>query len=135
MFDIGYNNGDIVSHDELCKKAKCGCMGGIRYSKENNVLLLFMKKDSPYSNSWNGDVLEFMGSGKGDQNLNSGWNKRLTDSEENETAICVFEWLDSMKLKYVGRMTLAQKPAIKKFENKFGNKEDKVIFYLKLANN
>ena len=135
MFEIGYNQGEIITHDELCKKAKCGCMGGIRYSKDNNVLLLFMKKDSPYSNVWNGDTLEFMGSGKGDQNLDSGWNRRLADADKNDTAVCVFEWQDSMMLKYVGRMILAQTPQIKKFTNKFGTKEDKVIFYLKQAKN
>ena len=133
MFEIGYKQDEIVLHEELCKRAKCGCMGGIRYSKDNNVLLLFMKKDSAYSNVWNGDVLEFMGSGKGNQSVESGWNRRLADSEKEETAVCLFEWVDSMRLKFVGRMILSQKPIIKKFINKYGNAEDKVVFYLKRA--
>lgn len=31
-------------------------MGGIRFSKQNNVILLFTKKNSDYDNSWEGDI-------------------------------------------------------------------------------
>lgn len=133
MFEIGYKQDEIVLHENLCKRAKCGCMGGIRYSKDNNVLLLFMKKDSDYCNVWNGEVLEFMGSGKGNQSIELGLNRRLADSEKKDTAVCLFEWVDSMSLKFVGRMILSQEPIIKKFNNKYGNAEDKVVFYLERA--
>lgn len=74
MFDIGYIQDEIVLHEEPCKRAKYGCMGCIRYSKDNIVLLFFIKKDSAYCNIWNGDILEFMGSGKGNQSIELGWN-------------------------------------------------------------
>lgn len=131
MFQLGYIENEIVAHDDLCKRAKCGCMGGIRYSKENNVLLLFMKQDSSYNNIWDGNILEFMGSGKGNQSVESGCNRRLTYSEKNNTAIYLFEWINSINLKYIGRMNLCKKPEKKIFTNKFGNGEEKVIFYLR----
>lgn len=47
MFDIGYIQDEIVLHEELCKRAKYGCLGCIRYSKDNIVLLFFIKKTMP----------------------------------------------------------------------------------------
>ena len=48
MFDIGYKAGEDVKHDDVCKRAGCGCMGGIRFSIKNNVVLLFTKQNSNY---------------------------------------------------------------------------------------
>ena len=133
MFDIGFNPGDIVKHDEICKKAKCGCMGGIRYSVEKNVVLLFIKPNSNYENTWSGDTFRFMGSGKGNQSATSSTNKRITDSSLNGTALCLFEWVDSIHLKYIGRMVLAGEPYYELRKSVVGDDERKVIFPLKKA--
>ncbi len=131
MFEIGYKINDLVEHDELCKRIGCGCMGGVRYSKKNNVVLLFMKKTGKYENSWNGDVLEFMGSGLGDQTANSKSNRRITESKEKGTDLFLFEWVDSSKLRFLGRMILDGAPKTVKKKNNQGEDERKVIFRLK----
>ena len=133
MFDIGFKAGEIVKHDDICKRAGCGCMGGIRFSKQNNVVLLFTKNNSKYDNTWEGDTLLFMGSGKGDQSIESKGNVRIAESKENDTALCLFEWIDAINLKYVGRMVLIEKPYYETKKNKYGEKEKKVIFKLKKA--
>lgn len=133
MFDIGFKNDQIVTHDELCKRAGCGCMGGIRYSSKNNVVILFMKANSQYDNSWEGDTLLYMGAGKGNQSVNSKSNIRIAEAKKNDTAICLFEWVDSINCKYVGRMILAKQPYYETRRNKYGEKEQKVIFPLKMS--
>ena len=133
MFDIGYKAGEIVKHDDVCKRAGCGCMGGIRFSKKNNVVLLFTKQNSNYDNSWKGDIFRFMGSGKSDQSIESKGNIRIAESSKNDTALCLFEWLDAVNLKYVGRMILTEAPYYETRKNKYGEKEKKVLFNLKKA--
>jgi 5-methylcytosine-specific restriction protein A len=134
MFDIGFKVGDVISHDKICKKMKCGCMGGIRFSKSNNVIVLFMNNNSVYSNSWDGDVLQFMGSGKGNQSLDRGYNQRLAKSNSTNTDIYLFEWVDTINCKYVSKMKLIEKPFEKNIIGKNGEKETKVIFLLKKEN-
>ena len=131
MFEIGYNVNDIVEHNDLCKRVKCGCMGGIRYSKENNALILFIKKNGLYKNVWHGDVLEFMGSGRGDQSIDKKTNRRLTYSRENETAVFLFEWMCDGDLKYLGRMVLDDKPRTESAQNKYGETETRIIYRLR----
>ena len=117
---------------ELCKKVGCGCMGGIRFSKNNNALVLFIKDNSPYDNKWEGEVLHFMGSGKGDQSADTRTNQRLAMSQENDTAVCLFERIGMENCRYMGRMVLAGKPYYEYREGKDG-KERKVFFLLKRA--
>ena len=135
MFNIGYNENVIVSHDELCKKIGVGCMGGVRFSKENNVLALFMKTNSQYDNSWDGEILKYMGSGKGDQSVKRMGNARLANSTENDTAVYLFEWADAVNLRFIGRMVLAGEPYYENRKNKYGENEKKVFFPLKIAQN
>ncbi len=133
MFDLGYRKNEIITHDELCKKAGCGCMGGIRYSKRNNVLLLFIKKSSKYDNSWNKGILRYMGSGKGNQSAYSMGNARLTKSMEENTAVFLIEWVDETSCKYLGRVILIGEPEYETRVNDVGDIERKVFFHLKEA--
>ena len=75
----------------------------------------------------------FMGSGKGNQSIESKGNIRIAESSQNDTALCLLEWIDAVHLKYVGRMVLADKPCYETRTNKYGEKEKKVIFKLKRA--
>lgn len=131
MYSIGYKENSIVTHDELCKKTGVGCMGGMRFSKENNVLVLFMKENSKFDNSWNGDVLNYMGCGKGNQSVEKMGNARLAKATENDTAVYLFEWVDATSCRFVGRMVLSDKPYYENRKNKYGEVEKKVFFPLK----
>ena len=133
MFDIGYKVNEVVPHLDLCRKAHCGCMGGIRYSKDNNVLVLLMKSNGQYDNYWDGDILHYMGSGKGNQSIDRMVHQRIIHAAEKDTAICLFEWIDNENCKYIGRMVLAEKARIEKRKSVCGDDEDKVIFLLKKA--
>lgn len=74
-----------------------------------------------------------MGSGKGDQSIESKGNIRIAESSKNDTALCLLEWLDAVNLKYVGRMILTEVPYYETRKNKYGEKEKKVLFNLKKA--
>ncbi|QUA52188.1 hypothetical protein [Aristaeella lactis] len=134
MFSIGYKKNEIVFHDDLCKKTSCGCMGGIRYSKKNNILVLFVKKNSQYENVWEGDLLKYMGSGKGNQSIYKQGNIKLAEATKNNTDIFLFEWLDMYQCRYIGRMILDNEPYYEMHQNKYGEMERKVIFPLKMLN-
>ena len=130
MLRLEYEPNEIVSHNDLCIKTKCGCMGGIRYSKDTNSILLFMKEDGSYSNFWEGDVLHYMGSGNGDQELLRGRNRALTNSEKNNSSVYLFERIDEKRCRFIGQMKFAKKPTYKTVKNKFGEDERKVVYYL-----
>ena len=132
MFEIGYEKNAIVTHDELCKKIGCGCMGGIRCSKRNNVLVLFINQNSKYNNIWVGDTLKYMGSGKGNQSIERGGNKQLAQSNEKDVCVLLFEWVDSINCKYIGPMVLVDEPYYENIKNKYGEKERKVFFNLRI---
>ncbi len=134
MFDIGFADNEIVSHIDICHKTHCGCMGGIRYSSKNNLLLLFITEKSKCENKSDGDILKYMGSGKGNQSLDRMVNKRLANSIQNNTEIYLFKWVDSERCKFIGKMCLAGDPYYEMWETEDGDKERKVIFPLKKIN-
>lgn len=131
MFDFGYHKDQIVRHDEICKAAHCGCMGGIRYSKEKNAVILFIKNSSNYRNNWKNNILFFMGSGSGNQTLGRS-NGNLYNAEKNGSSIHLFEWVDTINCKYKGQLALAGEPKFVTEKNKYGDTEKKVVFPLQL---
>ena len=131
MFDLGFKEDDIVKHDVIIDKAKCGCMGGIRYSKQNNIIILFMKSKSRYDNSWEGDTLKYMGAGKGNQFIERNGNIRIAESKKKDTDIFLFEWIDGVNCKYIGKMVLTGTPYYEKRKNEYGDIEQKLFFKLK----
>ena len=129
-FDIGYQKGQIVSHADLCKKVCCGCMGGIRYSKRNNTILLFMLKDNDcYNNYWENDTLFYMGMGTGNQSLDYYGNRRLADSIENETSVFLIERDSQMNCIFAEKSNFVVNLFIKKYQILKKEKE-KLFFFL-----
>lgn len=131
MINVKFEENDIVSHDELCKSIGVGCMGGMRFSKKNNVLVLFMKDGSKYENAWDGNILRYMGCGKGNQSIDKMGNKRLAESTNNDTTVLLFEWVDNSSCRFVGTMVLAGAPYYETKYNNLGEEERKIIFPLK----
>jgi hypothetical protein len=37
MFDIGFKAGEIVKHDEVCKRAGCGCIVSLKFALVDNL--------------------------------------------------------------------------------------------------
>ena len=74
--------GQRLTNDDLSKKFGVGNMGGIRYSKKNNVIVLCDTNFSAYNNQLDSDIGTIFFSGEeqsGDQNL-SGGNSLLANS-------------------------------------------------------
>lgn len=75
--------GKILSNDDLIDKFGVGNMGGIRYSKKNNILVLCSTLSDDFSDSLdpNSGLIIYSGEGRiGDQELIKG-NKKILDSE------------------------------------------------------
>ena len=129
---VSYKVGQVVPHEEVCKNYKIGCMGGIRYSKENNVVVLFhLANQSYYSDYWDGDVFYYVGMGKGDQSELYLSNRRITESENKGTSIHLFERIIDEKCEYIGEMRLSGKPVYRKAKDKKGVEFTQVLFPLK----
>lgn len=134
FFDIGYEKGQIVAHDELCKRVHCGCMGGIRYSKDNNLLLVFLSENSKdYYNYWENGILYYMGMGAGNQSIDFSGNRRLADSLEKNTSVYLIERDSEQNYKFCGEVMLASKPFYKEITNQKGVNVRAVYFPLKFV--
>lgn len=131
MFNFGLKKDAVITHDQICRKAKCGCIGGIRYSKQNNVLVLFINSNSQYENAWDGEMLKYMGTGRANQSIEAAGNMHLAEATKTKTAVYLFERVDSISCRYIGRMELVKTPYYEMHKNKDGINERKVIFVLK----
>lgn len=128
-FDIGYRKGQTVPHDELCKRCRCGCIGGIRYSKELNIILIFMsEKPGYYNNYWGNDTLYYMGMGAGNQSLDYYGNRRLANSLKNNTKVFLIEKDSECNYKFCGEVKLSGEPFYKIISDQSGNQR-KIIYF------
>jgi len=83
--------GDELSNDELMKKFGVGNMGGIRYSRRNNILILCSTLSEHYSDSIDEDtgIIKYTGEGLiGEQSLTAG-NYKIANS--NNTTMLFFK--------------------------------------------
>ena len=131
-FHFEYKPGDIITHDEICKKIGCGCMGGIRYSKENDVVALFyLQRQDIYSDHWEDETFYFVGMGKGNQSEYYMSNRRITESPNTGTRLFLFERKDGVYCEYIGEMRLDGKPLHRETKDKSEEKVTQVLFPLK----
>jgi hypothetical protein len=126
-----YSKGDIIELKRLTDDLSVPCQGGIRFSKKNNLIALFLHSSSPYSNSIEKNKLEFMGSGKGNQSVDSRFNKRLFNAQRDNTDIFVFKSVDTFNCEYLGQVVVDKEPTISKVKGLDNEIEKKVIFHLK----
>jgi hypothetical protein len=72
----------ILTNDEIMKLFKVGNMGGIRYTKYNNVIVLFSTHSDDYDDSidLNSGFIIYSGEGKGDQEIKNG-NEKILNSK------------------------------------------------------
>jgi hypothetical protein len=81
--------GDVLSNDELGQRFHVGNMGGMRRSRDANLLLLISDPSKGlYQDRWQRDVLHYTGMGKaGDQELMAAQNRTLAESPETGTPL------------------------------------------------
>ncbi len=72
----------ILTNDEIMKFFKVGNMGGIRYTKYNNVIVLLSTHSDDYDDSidLNSGFIIYTGEGKGDQEIKNG-NEKIRNSQ------------------------------------------------------
>jgi 5-methylcytosine-specific restriction protein A len=127
--------GDIIDNKELYKIFRCSPRGGMRRSKATNTLLLIENRiNSVYIDEWIESILHYTGMGaKGDQSFDFRQNKTLSKSNENGVRVLLFEFEESKKYTFVGRVELAGKPYFEKQEDKNGKDRNVCKFPLKIV--
>lgn len=108
---IEFEKGKSYSNNEILKKLKCACEGGIRYSKATDTIGLFTSAPKGFygagANTGAGDKITFdyIGQGQfGDQTMTRN-NKRLKDFLETRGDIYFF-FKKKPDYQYVGRAYL-----------------------------
>lgn len=133
-FTVNLTPGNTYTNKELSAAFNVSNMGGMRYSKKNNALVLISDHTKGYDDHSEHDILYYTGMGKyGDQSLNFGQNKRLQSvSIATATNIYLFEVLKKTEYIYRGPVTLCQEP-FQEQQLDFDEKPRKVwIFPLKI---
>ena len=105
------SSGQILSNNDLMAIFKCANMGGMRYSKRTNSLIIICDHTKNlYNDIWKGNILHYTGMGKiGNQELLRG-NKILAESNSNGIEVYLFEVFTPRNYSYCGRVQLSDLP-------------------------
>ncbi len=135
-FNPGISPGQIISNSEISNIFKCSPQGGMRKSNTLNILVLISDPKKPlYQDEWRGNILHYTGMGqKGDQDINSGQNKTLRDSNKNGVDVFLFEKLDKDEYLFHGQVKLAADPYQDEQPDIEGKMRKVWIFPLQLLN-
>lgn len=98
--------GEVYSHSDLIRIFKVGSGGGIRYSRENNALVIVADHTKGlYDDKWHDNVLHYTGMGlSGDQDPNYKYNRHLNESPGNGIDLYLFEVFERYKYTYRGQV-------------------------------
>lgn len=104
--------GDTLSNEEIRKTFGVGNMGGMRKNTRHNSLVLISDPfKGLYQDRWEGPILHYTGMGKsGDQSLGYSQNRTLNESSKNGTTVHLLEASSEHQYRYLGRVSLAEKP-------------------------
>jgi len=129
-------SGEILNNEELCNIFTCSTQGGMRRSHTTNTLVIVSNHIKSISDDrWLGDAFHYTGMGtKGDQSLNFAQNKTLTESDNNEVSIHLFEVFVEKEYAYIGPVELSGEPYFEKQPDEDGIIRDACVFPLKLKN-
>jgi hypothetical protein len=103
--------GEIVSNRTICDEFGVGIMGGIRFCKKRNTIVLVSNStDTTFANEWNDDVLHFVGRGAVGPQKFTAQNKTLANSTRSGAQIHLFEVFKKGEYVYAGQVELAGDP-------------------------
>ena len=139
MCNVNLKIGDFLSNSELSKKFTVSIMGGMRFSTENNILVLITKiHDNPYPDRWEGNKLYYTGMGrKGDQSIDFQSNKKLNSiyyTEKITTKLVLFINTDQNKYLYCGEVKTIGRPYFK-YQYFTKNEKRKIIIFPLIVKN
>ncbi len=112
VFQHGLKSGDVIINQEIVDIFKCGNMGGMRFSRTTNSLVLVADyTKSLYKDEWKENIFHYTGMGKiGDQSLLYRQNRTLAESYMNSVSIFLFEVKEEKKYTFIGQVELAGEP-------------------------
>ncbi len=139
MCNVNLKIGDFLSNSELSKKFTVSTEGGMRFSTENNILVLITKiHDNPYPDRWEGNKLYYTGMGrKGDQSIDFQSNKKLNSiyyTEKITTKLVLFINTDQNKYLYCGEVKTIGRPYFK-YQYFTKNEKRKIIIFPLIVKN
>ena len=139
MCNVNLKIGDFLSNSELSKKFTVSTEGGMRFSTENNILVLITKiHDNPYPDRWEGNKLYYTGMGrKGDQSIDFQSNKKLNSiyyTEKITTKLVLFINTDQNKYLYCGEVKTIGRPCFK-YQYFTKNEKRKIIIFPLIVKN
>lgn len=139
MCNVNLKIGDFLSNSELSEKFTVSIMGGMRFSTENNILVLITKiHDNPYPDRWEGNKLYYTGMGrKGDQSIDFQSNKKLNSiyyTEKITTKLVLFINTDQNKYLYCGEVKTIGRPYFK-YQYFTKNEKRKIIIFPLIVKN
>ncbi|KJY48149.1 hypothetical protein JG29_08350 [Bombilactobacillus mellis] len=139
MCNVNLKIGDFLSNSELSKKFTVSTEGGMRFSTENNILVLITKiHDNPYPDRWEGNKLYYIGMGrKGDQSIDFQSNKKLNSiyyTEKITTKLVLFINTDQNKYLYCGEVKTIGRPYFK-YQYFTKNEKRKIIIFPLIVKN
>lgn len=106
--------GEEYTNNEIVEMFKVGIMGAMRRSNSKNALVLISfhaGTERLYEDYWKDNILYYTGAGQvGDQDINTGQNRTLAESDKNGVTVYLFEVFSSQKYQYRGIVRLADKP-------------------------
>jgi hypothetical protein len=103
--------GDVVTNRTICDEFGVGVMGGIRFSKKRNTIVLVSNNtDTTFANEWNDGVLHFVGRGAIGPQKFTAQNKTLANAPRSGTQIHLFEVFKKGEYVYTGLVELADEP-------------------------
>lgn len=139
MCNVNLKIGDFLSNSELSKKFTVSIMGGMRFSTENNILVLITQiHDNPYPDRWEGNKLYYTGMGRtGDQSIDFQSNKKLNSiyyTEKITTKLVLFINTDQNKYLYCGEVKTIGRPYFK-YQYFTKNEKRKIIIFPLIVKN
>lgn len=109
--------GKAYHNEEISKAFKCSTQGGMRRSHATNTLVIFadhtkgIYEDKPIINEDGKEILLYTGMGKeGDQDINFGQNKTLSESRINGVRVYLFEAFKPGEHIFKGQVELFEDP-------------------------
>lgn len=127
------NPGEIIDNATLTRLFRVSNCGGIRRSVAANHLVLVADwtRTGGVANRWDGDVLRFVGQGKGDQVLER-FNKALARSQVTHEDLHLFEVNEHGRYTYRGRAVLAGEPVFEEQLGDDGRPRRVIVFPIRL---
>jgi 5-methylcytosine-specific restriction enzyme A len=135
MFNPNLKAGTKLNNNQIADIFKCSTQGGMRRSHNTNTLVIISDHTKLYEDKWVGKTFHYTGMGKrGPQSLSFAQNKTLSESNNNNVAVHLFEVLRPTEYIYMGQFILVGEPYQDEQFDEDNNLRKVWVFPLELSN-